>query len=66
MPWLVPLCICLAMVAIVAGVFMAALKNARTLRRDMDERVNAAQARLERQANALADELFARTNDRTE
>ena len=66
MPWLVPLCLCLAMVAIVTGVFIAAVKNARTLKRDIDQRVNAAQARLERQANAIADELFARTKDRTE
>ena len=63
MPWLVPLCLCLALVAIVSGVFLAAVKNARALRRDLDERRDAAQARLERQANALTDELLARMTD---
>ena len=66
MPWLVPLCLCLALVAIVTGVFVAAVRNARALRRDLDDRRDAAQARLERQANALADELLARTPERTE
>jgi len=66
MPWLVPLCLCLALVAIVTGVFVAAVRNARALRRDLDERFDAAQARLERQANAIADELLARTPERTE
>ena len=66
MAWLVPLCLCLALVAIVTGVFVAAVRNARALRRDLDERFDAAQARLERQANAIADELLARTPERTE
>jgi len=66
MTWLVPLCLCLALVAIVTGVFVAAVRNARALRRDLDERFDAAQARLERQANAIADELLARTPERTE
>jgi len=66
MTWLVPLCLCLALVAIVTGVFVAAVRNARALRRDLDERCDAAQARLERQANALADELLARTPERNE
>jgi len=61
MPWLVPLCLCLALLAIVTGVFLAAVKNARALRRDLDQRRDAAQARLEKQANALADELLTRT-----
>ena len=64
--WLAPLCLCLALVAIVTGVFVAAVRNARALRRDLDERFDAAQARLERQANAIADELLARTPERTE
>jgi hypothetical protein len=66
MPWLVPLCLCLALLALVTGVFVASVRNARALRRDINERFDAVQARLEKQANALADELFARTKDTTE
>ena len=66
MPWLVPLCLCLALVALVTGVFVASVRNARALRQDLDTRRDAAQARLERQANALADELLARTPEKTE
>jgi hypothetical protein len=66
MPWLIPLCLCLAMVAIVSGVFVAAVKNARALRRDMSVRFDAVQARLEKQANAIADEIVARTKDTKE
>jgi hypothetical protein len=66
MPWLVPLCLCLALVGLITGVFVASVRNARALRRDLDERRDAAQARLERQANALADELLARTPEGTE
>jgi hypothetical protein len=66
MPWLVPLCLCLALLALVTGVFVASVRNARALRRDLNERFDAVQARLEKQANALADELFARTKDTTE
>ena len=66
MPWLVPLLLCLALVAIVSGVFVASVRNARALRRDLNERFDAVQARLEKQANAIADELLARTKDTTE
>ena len=66
MPWLIPLCLCLALVAPVSGVFVASVRNARALRRDLHERFDAVQARLEKQANDLADELLARTKDRTE
>jgi hypothetical protein len=66
MPWLIPLCLCLAMVAIVSGVFVAAVKNARALRRDLNDRFDAVQARLEKQANAIADEIVARTKDTKE
>ena len=66
MPWLVPLCLCLALIALVTGVFVASVKNARALRRDLHERFNALQARLEKQANLLADELLARTKDTKE
>ena len=66
MPWLIPLCLCLAMVAIVSGVFVAAVRNARALRRDLNDRFDAVQAQLEKQANAIADELVARTKDTKE
>jgi hypothetical protein len=65
MPWLIPLCLCLALLALVTAVFVASVRNARALRRDLDERFDAAQARLEKQANTLADELLARTKDTT-
>ena len=66
MPWLVPLLLCLALVAIVSGVFVASVRNARALRRDLNDRFDAVQARLEKQANAIADELVARTKDTRE
>jgi hypothetical protein len=66
MPWLVPLCLCLALVGLVTGVFLASVKNARAIQRDLNERRDAAQARLEGQANALADELLARSPEKTE
>ena len=65
MAWLVPLCLCLALVGLISGVFVASVRNAGALRRDLDERRDAAQARLETQANALADELLARTPEGT-
>ena len=65
MPWLVPLCVWLAAVALVIGVFIASVRNARALRRDLDQRFDAVEARLARQANAIADELLAGTKDRT-
>ena len=64
MPWLVPLCLCLALVALVIGVFVASVKNARAIKRDLDTRFNAVQARLEMDANSIADELLARVEDR--
>ena len=66
MPWLIPLLLCLALVAIVSGVFVASVRNARALRRDLNERFDAVQARLEKQANAIADELVARMKDTRE
>jgi len=65
-PWLIPLCLCLALLALVTGVFIASVRNARALRRDLNERFDAVEARLAKQANALADELLARTKDTTE
>ena len=64
-PWLIPLLLWLALLAIVTGVLVASVANARRLRRDLDERFGAVQARLEKQANAIADELLA-TKDHTE
>jgi hypothetical protein len=66
MPWLIPLCLCLALLGIVTAIFFAALANARRLRRDLNDRFDDLQARLEKQANALADELLARTKDKKE
>jgi hypothetical protein len=66
MPWLIPLCLCLALLAIVTAIFVASVRNARALRRDFNERFDHLQARLEKQANALADELLARTKDTKE
>ena len=66
MVWLVATGVCLALVAIVTAIFVASVKNARALKRDIDRRFDDVQARLERQANAIADELLARTKDSTE
>jgi hypothetical protein len=66
MPWLIPLCLCLALLALVTAVFVASVRNARALKRDLNERFDALQARLEKQAIALADELLAQTKDTTE
>ena len=66
MPWLIALCLCLALLALVTAVFVASVRNARALRRDLDERFAVVQARLEKQANALADELLARSKDTTD
>jgi hypothetical protein len=63
MPWLVPLVLWLALLAIVAGVFVTSVRNARALRRDINDRFKGVQARLEQQANALADELLERADD---
>jgi hypothetical protein len=66
MSWLIPLCLCLSLLGIVTAIFFAALANARRLRRDLNDRFDDLQARLEKQANALADELLARTKDKKE
>ena len=64
--WLIPLCLCVGLVVLVAAVFVGAVRNARTLRRDVDERFTDIQRKLEKQANALADELLARKKDPSE
>ena len=66
MLWLTALCLCLAVLGIITAVFFAAVRNARTLKRDLNERFDGVQMRLEKQANALADELLGRTKDTTE
>ena len=63
---LVPLALFLGLLVLVGAVFVASVRNARALRRNLDERFDAVQIRLEQQANALADELLVRTKDRTE
>jgi hypothetical protein len=60
--WLIPLGFCLALVALVTLVFVGSVRNARTLRRDVDERFNDIQGKLEQQANALT-ELLTRKQD---
>ena len=66
MTWLVPLCLFVALLVLVTSVFVASVRNARALRRNLDERFEAVQLRLEQQANALTDKLLARTNDEVE
>ena len=63
MAWLVALGLCVTVVFIVTAVFLASVRNARALRQDLNERFDGVQARLEKQANALTDELLARRND---
>ena len=53
MPWLIALCLCLALLALVTAVFVASVRNARALRRDLDERFDAVQTQLEKQAVLL-------------
>ena len=64
MVWLVASIVSLGLVAILITIFIGAVKNARALRQDLNKRFDDVQMRLEKQANALADELLARTNDR--
>jgi hypothetical protein len=66
MGWLTALCLCLGLVAMVTAVFVGAVRNARALKRDLNERFDNVQVRLEKQANALTDEFLARTKDTTE
>lgn len=66
MPWLIPLFLWLALIALVISVTIASVKNARALKRDLDRRFDAIQVQLEKRANALADELLARPEDKAE
>ena len=57
-------------VAVVTVVILALVRtfieNARVLKEDLDQRFEALQARLEKDANSLADELFTRTPDQSQ
>ena len=57
-------------VAVVTVVILALVRtfieNARVLKEDIDQRFEALQARLEKDANSLADELFTRAPDQSE
>ena len=57
-------------VAVVTVVILALVRtfieNARVLNEDLDQRFEALQARLEKDANSLADELFTRTPDQSQ
>jgi hypothetical protein len=55
-----------ALVFIVLALVRAAISNARAIKQDMDERFAALQARLEDEANSLADELLRRTPDQSQ
>ena len=55
-----------ALVVVVLALVRAAISNARAIKQDMDERFSALQARLEDEANSLADELLRRTPDRSQ
>jgi hypothetical protein len=55
-----------ALVVVVVALVRAAISNARAIKQDMDERFTALQARLEDEANSLADELLRRTPDRSQ
>ena len=55
-----------ALVVVVLALVRAAISNARAIKQDMDERFAALQARLEDEANSLADELLRRTPDRSQ
>ena len=63
--WLIPLGFTLALVALVTLVFVGSVRNARALRRDVDQRFEDIQGKLEQQANALA-ELLTRKQDSTD
>ena len=60
--WLIPVGFFVALVALITLVFVGSVRNARALRRDVDDRFNDIQERLEQQANALAD-LLTRKQD---
>jgi hypothetical protein len=62
----VALVVSLSLVAIFVTIFIGAVRNARALRRDLNQRFDDVQRRLEEQANALADELLSRTKDSTD
>jgi hypothetical protein len=52
-----------ALLMLVVALVRACIRNARAIKRDMDQRFAALQARLEKDANSLADELLKKTPD---
>lgn len=55
-----------ALIVLVLGLVRTCIRNARAIKRDMDQRFDALQARLERDANSLADEILSKTPDHSE
>ena len=60
--WIFAAVVIVVMVALVRTF----IGNARAIKRDMDQRFAALQARLEQDANSLADELLTKTPDRSQ
>jgi hypothetical protein len=54
------------MTVVILALVRTFIGNARALKQDMDQRFEALQARLERDANSLADELLSRTPDQSQ
>ena len=52
-----------ALLMLVVALVRACIRNARAIKRDMDQRFAALQARLEKDANSLADEFLKKTPD---
>ncbi len=61
--WVVRWIIAGAVLMVVLALVRACILNARAIKRDMDQRFAALQARLEKDANSLADELLEKTPD---
>lgn len=53
-------------IVLVLALIRTFIRNARAIKRDMDQRFAALQARLEKDANSLADELLTKTPDRSQ
>jgi hypothetical protein len=53
-------------IVLVLALVRTLIRNARALKRDMDQRFAALQARLEKDANRLADELLTKTPDQSQ
>ena len=53
-------------IVVILALVRTYIGNARALKRDMDERFTAFQARLEQDANSLADEILTKIPDRSQ